>query len=67
MRTKKTTNVYFAIYEGRYFDIGCEPGLNRIQSIHDKETVGCDESVYVIHCQGSISLLEQTELISRVE
>jgi hypothetical protein len=30
-------------------------------------SVGCDTLVYVVHCQGSISHLEQTELISIAE
>jgi hypothetical protein len=30
-------------------------------------SVGCDTLVYVVHCQGSISPLEQTELISIAE
>jgi hypothetical protein len=29
--------------------------------------VGCNTLVYVVHCQGSISHLEQTELISIAE
>ncbi len=30
-------------------------------------SVGCDTLVYVVHCQGSINHLEQTELISIAE
>jgi len=30
-------------------------------------SVGCNTLVYVVHCQGSISHLEQTELISIAE
>jgi hypothetical protein len=61
MCTEKTTKVYFAIYDGALtltLDYG--PGLSRIQSNHDKEAVGCNTPVYVVHCQGSISRREQT-------
>ena len=59
MCSEKTTKVYFPIYDGALtltLDSGL--GLSRIQSIHDKEAVGCDTLVYVVHCQGSISRLE---------
>ena len=41
--------------------------LVRTQDKSDIYAVECDTLVYVVHCQGSISHLEQTELISIAE
>jgi hypothetical protein len=48
------------------FNVDC-PMLKIVLIIVGPGSVGCNTLVYVVHCQGSISHLEQTELISIAE
>jgi hypothetical protein len=48
------------------FNVDC-PMLKIVLIIVDPGSVECSTLVYVVHCQGSISHLEQTELISIAE
>ena len=48
------------------FNVDC-PMLKIVLIIVGPGSVGLNTLVYVVHCQGSISHLEQTELISIAE
>jgi len=48
------------------FNVDC-PMLKIVLIIVGPGSAGCNTLVYVVHCQGSISHVEQTELISIAE